>query len=46
MDEDSYRSLLRFIHSQGYDIDKVQKVPQVWTQNSETAHDLKEAKAQ
>jgi apolipoprotein D and lipocalin family protein len=46
IDENSYRSLLRFIQTQGYDIDKVQKVPQVWSQNSETAHDLKGAKTQ
>jgi len=46
IDENSYRSLLRFIQTQGYDIDKVQKVPQVWSQNSETAHDLKETRAQ
>ena len=46
MGENSYRSLLRFIQSQGYDIDKVQKVPQVWLQKSETARDLKEVKAQ
>jgi len=46
IDENSYRSLLRFIQTQGYDIDKVQKVPQVWSQNSETAHDLKGARTQ
>jgi apolipoprotein D and lipocalin family protein len=46
MDEDSYRSLLRFIQSQGYDIDKVQKVPQVWSQNSETSNELKGTKTQ
>jgi apolipoprotein D and lipocalin family protein len=46
MDEDSYRSLLRFIQSQGYDIDKVQKVPQVWSKNSETSIELKGAKTQ
>ena len=46
IDENSYESLLSFMQSQGYDIDKVQKVPQVWSQNSETAHDLKGAKTQ
>lgn len=46
IDEDSYRSLLRFIQSQGYDIDKVQKVPQVWSQNSETSNELKGARTQ
>jgi apolipoprotein D and lipocalin family protein len=46
IDENNYRSLLRFIQSQGYDIDKVQKVPQVWSQNSETSNELKGAKTQ
>lgn len=46
IDENSYRSLLGFIQSQGYDIDKVQKVPQVWSQNSETSNELKGAKTQ
>ena len=30
IEDDSYRSLLAFMESQGYDISKVQKVPQVW----------------
>ena len=46
IDKNSYKSLLTFIESQGYDLDKVQKVPQVWPQNSETAHNPREAKAQ
>ena len=46
IDENSYRSLLGFIQSQGYDIDKVQKVPQVWSQNSETSNELKGDKTQ
>ena len=46
IDENNYRSLLRFIQSQGYDIDKVQKVPQVWSQNSETSNELKGDKTQ
>lgn len=46
IEENNYRSLLRFIQSQGYDIDKVQKVPQVWSQNSETSNELKGAKTQ
>ena len=46
IDENNYRSLLRFIQSQGYDIDKVQKVPQVWSQNSETSNELKGTKTQ
>ena len=46
MDESRYKSLLTFMESQGYDIDKVQKVPQVWSQNSETSDNLKEAHAQ
>lgn len=35
IDENSYKSLLSFIRSEGYDIDKVQRVPQLWTQNSD-----------
>ncbi len=46
VDETSYKSLLTFMESQGYDIDKVQRVPQIWPQNSETVHNLKEARAQ
>lgn len=46
IDEESYRTLLLFIESQGYDINKVQKVPQVWPQNSETENNLNEAKTQ
>lgn len=33
--EDSYKTLLAFMEAQGYDINKIQKVPQVWPQNSE-----------
>ena len=36
IDEARYRSLLTYIESQGYDIEKVQKVPQHWAQ--ETTH--------
>lgn len=46
MDENSYKSLLTFIESQGYNLDKVQKVPQVWPQTAETARKPKEANAQ
>ena len=33
IDESSYKTLLSFMESQGYDINKIQKVPQVWPQN-------------
>ena len=46
MDETTYRSLLAFIESQGYDINKVQKVPQVWEQQTENNKALNESKAQ
>lgn len=35
MDESSYKTLLSFMESQGYDINKIQQVPQIWPQNSE-----------
>jgi len=38
IDESSYASLLAFIEDQGYDISKVQKVPQVWTEGTETGN--------
>ena len=46
MDETSYQSLLAFIESQGYDINKVQKVPQVWAQQTENNEHLNESNAQ
>ena len=36
IDDSSYRSLLAFMQSQGYDISKVQKVPQIWPGKSST----------
>jgi len=44
IDESSYKSLLSFIESQGYDINKVQKVPQVWPKSFKNA--TNEAQAQ
>lgn len=38
IDESSYASLLAYIEAQGYDISKVQKVPQEWTQETETGN--------
>lgn len=46
MDEKSYKSLLSFMESQGYDIDKVQRVPQDWSRNSETATNIDEVQVQ
>ena len=46
MDENSYKSLLKFIESQGYDIEKVQRVPQDWSQTSETATNIDEVQTQ
>ena len=46
MNENSYKSLLTFMESQGYDLDKVQKVPQLWPQNSEAATNIEEAQVQ
>jgi apolipoprotein D and lipocalin family protein len=46
IDESSYRSLLSFMESQGYDIGKVQKVPQIWSHKSETVRNTEEAQAQ
>jgi len=38
IDESSYASLLAYIEAQGYDISKVQKVPQVWTEETKTGN--------
>jgi apolipoprotein D and lipocalin family protein len=46
IDENSYQSLLSFIESQGYDINKVQRVPQVWPQNSEYTSNTSEVNVQ
>ena len=36
IEDSSYSSLLAFMESQGYDISKVQKVPQIWSDTSTT----------
>lgn len=48
IDDSSYASLLAFIAEQGYDINKVQKVPQVWSQaiDYKINSDINEGKAQ
>ena len=38
IDEESYASLLAYIEAQGYDINKVQKVPQLWTKETATGN--------
>jgi apolipoprotein D and lipocalin family protein len=45
IDEARYQSLLSFIESQGYDLNKVQRVPQVWPQNNATETTLDEAQS-
>ena len=44
IDDNDYQSLLTFIEDQGYDINKVQKVPQVWSQAKD--NETSEGKAQ
>lgn len=34
IDDDSYASLLAYIEAQGYDVSKVQKVPQIWNEKT------------
>jgi apolipoprotein D and lipocalin family protein len=46
IDASRYQSLLSFIESQGYDLNKIQQVPQVWSQDSGTESRLDEVKAQ
>ena len=46
IEENSYRSLLSFMKAQGYDTEKVQKVPQVWPQDADTTNNTGEAQAQ
>jgi len=46
IEESSYTSLLAFIEEQGYDINKVKKVPQIWPQNMENDNNLNESKTQ
>jgi len=33
IDEDYYRTLISFIEEQGYDVTKIQRVPQIWPHN-------------
>ncbi|MCG6939313.1 MAG: lipocalin family protein [Gammaproteobacteria bacterium] len=42
IDDSSYTELLAFMESQGYDISKVQKVPQVWPQTADSNSKHKE----
>ncbi len=48
IEDSSYASLLTFLEEQGYDINKVQKVPQVWSREivNEINNDSNEGKAQ
>jgi len=48
IEDSSYASLLTFLEEQGYDINKVQKVPQVWSREivNEINIDSNEGKAQ
>ena len=48
IEDSSYASLLTFLEEQGYDINKVQKVPQVWSRKivNEINIDSNEGKAQ
>ena len=38
IDDNSYVSLLAYLEAEGYDISKVQKVPQVWTEETKTGN--------
>ncbi len=42
IDERSYMTLLSFMKSQGYDINKIKQVPQVWPQKFENKHSKNE----
>jgi len=42
INEITYKSLLTYIESQGYDISRVQKVPQLWDLQSESSNDHKQ----
>ena len=44
--DDTYDKLLKYMASQGYDIEKIQRVPQVWPKQSDTAQNIDEVKAQ
>ena len=40
IDDSSYSTLLAFMEAQGYDISKVQKVPQIWSSTSTTGNPI------
>jgi len=44
IDENTYEELLRYMEAQGYDIQKVQRVPQIWSHRSEETVIDKEVK--
>ena len=46
IDEKSYAALIAFIEAQGYDINKVQRVPQVWSGTTETEINRRQEKMQ
>ncbi len=46
IDENSYAALLAFIEAQGYDLSKVQRVPQDWLTTTETGSNNKPEKMQ
>ena len=46
IDEKSYAALLAFIEAEGYDINKVQRVPQLWSGTTETGNNRKQEKMQ
>ncbi len=46
MDESSYKSLLSFMEAQGYDINKIQKVPQEWPQSPAATTNTNEVQSQ
>ena len=42
IDENYYKELMVFIEEQGYDIEQIQKVPQIWTHDVEDMNNIKE----
>ena len=40
IDEGNYKTLLSFMQSQGYDIEKIKRVPQVWAKNPANDNDI------
>lgn len=46
IEEESYGQLLEYMASQGYDIKKVQRVPQIWPDQKETAESTGEVEAE